>query len=191
MCQQYKRWEKSNCVLSAIANDTHSLLYAMAVKLAGEHIKRGSKTWCSQESDLDGPNGTYRPRLAMILKGWRINICYRALWHNGTHWMPKLHLMRWCALVPSQQILRLDICTKLAMMPVSDDDKVLRGTQQILQGVMDQCASIHQTPTQQEHDIVSWQVCSEGCNGKFTRLRMMSFIQCYVAHWCSALINMM
>ena len=56
-------------MLSAIANDTHSLLYAMAVKLAGEHIKRGSKTWCSQESDLDGPNGTYRPRLAMILKG--------------------------------------------------------------------------------------------------------------------------
>ncbi len=30
-------------MLSAIANDTHALLYAMAVKMAGEHIKRGSK----------------------------------------------------------------------------------------------------------------------------------------------------
>ncbi len=30
-------------MLSAIANDTHALLYAMAVKLAGEHMKRGSK----------------------------------------------------------------------------------------------------------------------------------------------------
>jgi hypothetical protein len=40
------------------------------------------------------------------------------------------------------------------MMPVPDDDNILRGAQQILQGVMDLCASIPQTPTQQEHDIV-------------------------------------
>ena len=42
------------------------------------------------------------------------------------------------------------------MMPVPDDNKVLRGVQQILQGVMDLWASIPQTPTHQEHDIVSW-----------------------------------
>ena len=69
MCQRYKWWENSNCVLSAIANDTHALLYAMAVKLAGEHIKRGSKTWRSHGIQPGWAQGHLSPTLGYETKG--------------------------------------------------------------------------------------------------------------------------
>ncbi len=44
------------------------------------------------------------------------------------------------------------------------------------------CASSPWTTTREEHDIVSWQVCSGG-NGKLTGLRMMTFEWCNAAPW--------
>ncbi len=44
------------------------------------------------------------------------------------------------------------------------------------------CASSPWTTTQEEHAIVSWQVCSGG-NGKRMHLRMMTFEWCIAAPW--------